>query len=220
MRWVTYLSPSGGGQRPGVVDDGDVFGYPGAESLADLLGGGVEGLRAAHAQAVATPVEIIVELETRMCAPLRPKTPVSVVTLDQRRVSVSPARIGGPDDGIPLLDGPGDSSYSAAPGVVDFYTHGQHVGRSLACLWSVGGEHALTFGGILASADDLPTGGEITVELESSHQSAELPPVADAGTDTVLVRSLFGPQQLERGEEIFVGGEPLGGFEIRVGAVA
>ena len=29
MRWVTYLSPSGGEQRPGVVDDGCVFGYPG-----------------------------------------------------------------------------------------------------------------------------------------------------------------------------------------------
>ena len=26
MRWVTYLSPSGGGERAGALDDGDVLG--------------------------------------------------------------------------------------------------------------------------------------------------------------------------------------------------
>src|SRR5690606_24722628 len=78
MRWVTYLSPSGGEQRPGVVDDGCVFGYPGPEDLPQLLAKGTAALREAHRQALAEPVEIIVEFETRLCAPLVPERPLTV----------------------------------------------------------------------------------------------------------------------------------------------
>ncbi|MEE2046614.1 hypothetical protein Q7689_25080, partial [Nocardiopsis tropica] len=60
MRWVTYLSPSGVGERVGVLEDGDVLGSPDPGGLADLLAAGGDALAAAGGRAAAAPVEIIV----------------------------------------------------------------------------------------------------------------------------------------------------------------
>ena len=72
LRWVTYLSPSGGGARVGALDDGDVMGSPDGGDLGRLLEGGPAVLEAAHDRAVAHAIEIIVEPEARMCAPVAP----------------------------------------------------------------------------------------------------------------------------------------------------
>ncbi|QVQ52037.1 hypothetical protein J4H86_25460 [Spiractinospora alimapuensis] len=217
MRWVTYLSPSGGGRRPGVVDDGDVFGYPGGESLAELLGAGDGAVTRARDRALGEPVEIIVELEARLCAPLRPERAVTVVT-PNGSLSVDPANVGGPDDGVPV---PVSSAVVATAGVVDFFADGRHAGRSLACLWTTADATGLTIGGVVTTGPDIPTVGEVTVEVETQEASAALPPVPEAVDGVAAVaRMVVGPRSVELGEELFVGGEDLGAFEIRVGALA
>lgn len=217
MRWVTYLSPSGGGQRPGVVDDGDVFGYPGQESLAELLEAEENAVVRAWERALGEPVEIIVELEARLCAPLRPEGAVTVLR-SNGPLAVDPANVGGPDDGVPV---PVSSSLTGTAGVVDFFAEGRHTGRSLTCLWTTDDAAGLTIGGIVASGDDIPSPGEVTVEVESYAGSAELPSVVDVPSEaTAVAQVLVGPCALELGEELFVGGQELGAFEIRIGALA
>jgi 2-keto-4-pentenoate hydratase/2-oxohepta-3-ene-1,7-dioic acid hydratase in catechol pathway len=61
MRWVTYVSPADGGERTGVLRDGEIHGVSG--QLIDLLAH--EGL----AQ-VGDPVEIVPEADARLRAPV------------------------------------------------------------------------------------------------------------------------------------------------------
>ncbi len=70
MRWVTYVSPGGGGERPGLLSDGAVYGLRGAARLLDLLGDDGSRLAEAAQKAVADPVEVVPHEQARLRAPI------------------------------------------------------------------------------------------------------------------------------------------------------
>ena len=70
MRWVTYVSPAGGGARPGLLSAGAVHGLRGAARLLDLLGDDGSRLAAAAESALADPAEVIGYEQARLCAPI------------------------------------------------------------------------------------------------------------------------------------------------------
>ncbi|TDQ52412.1 hypothetical protein [Actinorugispora endophytica] len=226
MRWVTYLSPSGGERRPGVVDDGCVFGYPGPESMPELLAAGRDAMADAYQRALAVPVEIIVEFETRLCVPLEPRDPVPVRGADAEEQSVEPHLVHGTDDGVALPAG--EPGLLADVGVAAvFGGGGGHAGYTLACLWRTlgGGRVGLTLGPAITTCDEFD-GADLVVS-----GSVEGKPVAEAvldgglgwsrGLGGALVGSLPARTRLlEPGEELLVDGGPLGEFELRVGSGA
>jgi 2-keto-4-pentenoate hydratase/2-oxohepta-3-ene-1,7-dioic acid hydratase in catechol pathway len=72
MRWVTYISPSDGGERTGVLSGAAVHGFRGTPRLLDLLGDDGTRLARAARDAVADPAEVVPEERAR----LRPPIPV------------------------------------------------------------------------------------------------------------------------------------------------
>jgi 2-keto-4-pentenoate hydratase/2-oxohepta-3-ene-1,7-dioic acid hydratase in catechol pathway len=72
MRWVTYISPADGQERPGVLNDAAVHGLRGTSRLLDLLGGDGTLLTQAADSALAEPVEVVPAEQAR----LRPPIPV------------------------------------------------------------------------------------------------------------------------------------------------
>lgn len=226
MRWVTYLSPSGGMERPGVIDDGCVFGYPGEQRFSELLDGERHALADAYQRALAAPVEIIVEFETRLCAPLVPSSSVPV-RVGTEWVSIEPAMVRGTDEGAVLP--PGADALSAAVGLAAVFGESgdgkEHVGYTLACLWRTpeaecGG---LSIGPAVVTPEELD-GSSLTVTA-----SVEDKPLATASIDdelgwtdgrrSSLVAALPAETRLlTPGEELFLDGGPLGEFEVRVGS--
>ncbi|MFC3995730.1 hypothetical protein ACFOVU_07380 [Nocardiopsis sediminis] len=225
MRWVTYLSPSGGNERPGVIDDGCVFGYPGGQSLPELLAENGGALGGAFQRALAAPVEIIVEFETRLCAPVRPAGPVPAL-IGGAWTTLDPALVRGTDDGAGLP--PGAQAASAAVGAAALFgAGGRHAGYAPACLWRTPGQGpvALTLGPAVVTGDEFDgTDLRVTASVDDTELArAEI----DGGLGWVpaehrgggVVASLPAETRLlEPGEELFVDGGPLGGFEIRVGS--
>ncbi|MFC4562582.1 hypothetical protein ACFO4E_12020 [Nocardiopsis mangrovi] len=223
MRWVTYLSPSGGGERAGVIDDGCVFGYPGGQSLPELLAGNGDALGDAFQRALAAPVEIIVEFETRLCAPVRPAAPVPAFT-GGGWTTLDPALVRGTDDGAGLP--PGAEAVSAAVGAVALFgAGGRHVGYAPACLWRTPGRVpvSLTLGPAVVTGDEFD-GSDLSVaasvddtELARAEIGGGLGwvPAGHGGMAAYLPAET---RLLEPGEELFVDGGALGDFEIRVGS--
>jgi 2-keto-4-pentenoate hydratase/2-oxohepta-3-ene-1,7-dioic acid hydratase in catechol pathway len=70
MRWVTYLSPQGGGERVGLVRDGKIHGLTSPLRLLDLLGEDMDRLRGAGLNAEADPYEVIEFDDARLRAPI------------------------------------------------------------------------------------------------------------------------------------------------------
>ncbi|MBV2364842.1 hypothetical protein ACFPZ0_03395 [Streptomonospora nanhaiensis] len=226
MRWVTYLSPSGGLERPGVVDDGCVFGYPGDEPLPELLGRSPDLLADAFHKALAAPVEIIVEFETRLCAPISFSAPVPARVADAW-TDLDPALVRGTDDGVALP--PGAEALVADIGVLALFgERGRHTGYAPACLWSTpeGHQVALTTGPAVVTPEEFDGSG---LRVAAAVEDTEL---AAAAVDGGLAWASGAPgagaaavlpartRPLEAGEELFVDGGPLGEFEIRVGSGA
>src|SRR5690606_23200606 len=226
MRWVTYLSPSGGEQRPGVVDDGCVFGYPGPEDLPQLLAKGTAALREAHRQALAEPVEIIVEFETRLCAPLVPERPLTVVGVEADPLALHPALVRGTDDGVLLP--PGTGVLDAEVGVAAFASStGEVVGYTLACLWSTPQRKtvAVTLGPALVTEEELDGAAVFPFTVSVDDVAAARGTVergrlarrgeAGRGPVGVLPGRVRSPAA---GAEFFVDAGLLGMFELRVGS--
>lgn len=226
MRWVTYLSPSGGARRPGVVDDDCVFGYPGRQSLEELLSGGE--LPSAYSRALDAPVEIIVELETRLCAPVVPVQEAIAVLPGGVRTGIPPVLVRGTDDGVALPAGA--ATMRAALGVAAFFADGRHVGSTLACLWRTDAPVALTLGPVLVTPDE--AGGadhrhavtaEVSADDGTSAVTTEVAAVRGFDTpprDGCVLAAGTETRPLEKSEELHIDGGVLGEFEVRVGAVA
>lgn len=70
MRWVTYLSPQGGGERIGLVRDGKIHGLTQPTRLLDLLGDDGGRLSDAGRRALADPYQVVQYEEARLCAPI------------------------------------------------------------------------------------------------------------------------------------------------------
>lgn len=71
MRWVTYVSPTDGRDRVGLVEDGAVHGLPGPARLVDLIATGQAGLvEAAAALDRDGASEIVDEAEVRLRPPV------------------------------------------------------------------------------------------------------------------------------------------------------
>ncbi len=219
MRWVTYLSPSGGGQRVGALDDGDVMGSPGAQGLGELLDGGHDALEAAYARAVDGAIEIIVEPEARMCAPLTPTAPVPVLAGD-REFEIPPELVRGVDDAVlpeARVACVGVAALTGADGPASAFTP--------ACLWldATGGAVQLSLGPVLTTADEM---AGRTVELSTSVDDLENgrgrvePAHAWLAAGPGRVRALLPliTPGLEENDELFVDAGDLGTFEVRVGS--
>lgn len=217
MRWVTYLSPSGGAERVGALDDGDVLGSADPRDLATLLAAGGEELERVYRRAIDAPVEIIVEPEARMCAPTSPTDPVPV-RADQLRWEIDPELIGGVDDMVP------STARTARIGVAAL-TEGPAGAHTPACLWldADGAPARLTLGPVVSTIDVVPTrplgvsaslqDREITRGLvRCDHEWLHGGP----GRVRVLLTSVTPP--LEEGDELFVEVEELGSFETRIGS--
>lgn len=234
MRWVTYLSPSGGAERPGVVDDGCVFGYPGEESVPRLLATSGDALAGAYQRALTSPVEIIVEFETRLLTPLHPATPVRA-DLGGRPLRIEPSLILGTDDGVAAP--PGGGTLTAAIGVAAVFGRDRHAGYTPACLWLDPDDvpTGMTLGPAIVTHDEFdgtPLSVTATVEggpLAAAQVDGKLAWTdglrsddADAaGRQSEVVASLPDrTRPLEAGEEIHIDGGVLGEFEIRVGSTA
>ncbi|GAB3205378.1 hypothetical protein SAMN02745673_00956 [Marinactinospora thermotolerans DSM 45154] len=226
MRWVTYLSPSGGAERPGVVDDGCVFGYPGEETVPELLAESRDALADAFQRALASPVEIIVEFETRLCAPYLPAGPVMVRRASGEACAITPDLVRGTDDGIMVPAGVG--ALVAEVGVAALFGgRGLHAGYTLACLWlsSTGEPVGLTLGPAIVTHDEFD-GSDLTVtatvegeEVASAALDGKLAWTEELEGD-IAIALPAASRPLESGEEFHVDGGTLGEFEIRVGAAA
>ncbi|WP_246062100.1 FAA hydrolase family protein [Haloactinospora alba] len=213
-------------ERPGVIDDGCVFGYPGEQGFSELLDGDRHTLADAYQRALASPVEIIVEFETRLCAPIVPSVPVPA-RVGTEWVNIEPAMVRGTDEGAALPSGA--DALSAAIGVAAVFggteDGKEHVGYTLACLWRTpeaecGG---LSVGPAVVTPEELDR-SSLTVTA-----SVEDKPLATASVDDELLwtdgrrSSLVAvlPAQtrlLTPGEELFLDGGPLGEFEVRIGS--
>ncbi|MBB6171025.1 hypothetical protein HNR23_001085 [Nocardiopsis mwathae] len=225
MRWVTYLSPSGGSERTGTIDDGCVFGYPGEESVPELLAAGGAALRGAFDRALADPVEIIVHFEACHCPPVRPRHPVPV-RLGDTWTDIAPELVRGTDDGV-LLPGASGALSAAVGTAALFDAHGRYAGSTLACLWLTPERTpaALTLGPAVVTPDEF-AGTDLAVRAAAGEEVLATAAVGapeewtGGRVGTVLADLTAETRPLERGEELFVDGGPLGMFEIRVGSGA
>lgn len=221
MRWVTYLSPSGGGERVGALDDGDVLGSPDHRGLAELLAVGPQELSRARTRAVDAPVEIIVELEARMCAPVRPAALVPV-RAGERLWEIPPELVTGVDD--PVLRSARVAQVGAAAVAG---TDSGAAAYTPACLWTDddGLPVQLSLGPVLTTADELD-GAEVEAAVlvadeEVARGTVELDHdwlVSGPGRVRAVLPLTTPP--LEEHDEVFVEVGPLGEFEVRVGAQA
>lgn len=220
MRWVTYLSPSGGGERVGALDDGDVLGSPDHRGLADLLTAGPQELARTHERAVDAPIEIIVELEARMCAPVRPSTLVPV-RADERLWEIPPEQVTGVDD--PVLR----TARVAHVGVAAAGAEHGTAAFTPACLWTDtdGLPVQLSLGPVLTTADELdgaPVEAAVLVDDTEVARGTVEPGQEWLASGPGRVRALLplSTPPLEENDELFVELGPLGEFEVRVGAQA
>ncbi|MBB6121511.1 hypothetical protein [Nocardiopsis algeriensis] len=217
MRWVTYLSPSGGGERAGALDDGDVLGSPDRRALADLVAAGGDALAEAFDRAVAEPVEIIVEPEARMCAPVSPALPVPVRSGDDAW-EIAPGLVRAVDDPVPA------GTRSARVGAAAVGGADGTAAYTPACLWLDGGGRPLQLclGPVLTTADEvsgpLPVGAEDD-ERELGRGTVDLAHSWLApGPGEVRALLPVATPPLEQGDELFVDAGELGSFEVRVGS--
>ena len=219
MRWVTYLSPSGGGARVGALDDGDVMGSPGGRSLGELLEGGDDALAAAHQRAVDGAIEIIVEPEARMCAPVLPTGPVPVL-VGEREYAIGPELVRGVDDPV------APEARSARVGVAALAGGSGHASAyTPACLWldEAGEPVELILGPVLTTSDELS--GDV-LELSTSVDDEEnghgrVEPDHDwlvSGPGRVRALLPVATPVLEADDELFVDAGELGTYEVRVGS--
>src|SRR5690625_3951980 len=87
----------------------------------------------AYHKALAAPVEIIVEVETRLCAPGRARGPVPA-RLGGHWMQPARRLVRGTDDGVALPAGV--SALTATVGVMALFgDQGRHAGYTPACLW-------------------------------------------------------------------------------------
>ena len=70
MRWVTYVSPTGGGERPGLLSGEAMHGLRGTARLLDLLGDDGSRLAGAADSALADPAEVVPREQARLRAPI------------------------------------------------------------------------------------------------------------------------------------------------------
>lgn len=219
MRWVTYLSPSGGGERVGALDDGDVLGSPDHGDLAALLASGGEQLTEAYERAVHAPVEIIVELEARVCAPVRPTAPVPV-RVDDGVLQVGPELVQGVDDAVPpdaRAARIGVAAVAGADRPAAAYTP--------ACLWLDADAHPvqLSLGPVLTTADEISgTSLDLSASVEDREPGrARLDPAHEwlvSGPGPVRAVLPLTALDLAAEDELFVDSDTLGTFEVRVGS--
>lgn len=219
MRWVTYLSPSGGAERVGALDDGDVLGSADPRDLATLLAAGGDESARVHEQAMDAPVEIIVELEARMCAPVRPAAPVPVHTEDLFW-EIAPELVGGVDDTVPSTARTAHTGVAALNGA-----EGSACAYTPACLWldAAGAPVRLSLGPVVSTADVVPTR---PLGLSTSVEDRELArgliscdhEWLRGGPGQLRVLLTLVTPSLEEGDELFVEVEELGSFEVRVGS--
>ncbi|PRX97193.1 fumarylacetoacetate hydrolase family protein [Allonocardiopsis opalescens] len=104
MRWVSYLSPSDGRTRAGLLgDDEYVYGLAEPRRLTDLLGDDGALMRSAARRAQAEPADLIFGFEARLRAPV-PDPPRIRCAAPEAAPGVPPAvlrpsAVHGPDDG-------------------------------------------------------------------------------------------------------------------------
>lgn len=219
MRWVTYLSPSGGGKRVGALDDGDVMGSPGAQNLGELLDGGRDALETAHGRAVDGAIEIIVEPEARMCAPVTPTGPVPVRAGD-RELEIHPELVRGVDDAV-LPEARracvGVAALAGGEGHASAYTP--------ACLWldEAGRAVQLSLGPVLTTADEVSGQAvELSTSVDDLENGRGLVDPAHAwllsGPGRIRALLPVTTPALEADDELFVDAGDLGTFEVRVGS--
>lgn len=229
VRWVSYLPPTGGSERAGAIDDGCVFGHPGGRELAGLLDADTEAVQAAHHEALEHPSEIIVEFETRLCAPLRPTGPVPITVsgTPQSEDTVDAALVRGTDDGAPMPEGA--RTLTAMLGAAALVGEsGRLLGFTAACLWRTedGRTAALSTGPVLVTPEELAEGASVGIEAEADGEQVTraqvtLPDAGQVDQRPGLAVSLApATRPLEEGEELNVDAGELGIFEIRVGAQA
>lgn len=219
MRWVTYLSPSGGGTRVGALDDGDVMGSPDEGTLDRLLEGGPAVLEVAHGRAVEHAIEIIVEPETRMCAPVAPTALVPLLVGD-REMEIHPEMVRGVDDAVL------SEARTAHVGVAALTVgQGEALAYTPACLWldATGDAVQLMLGPVLTTADEI-VGGAVEIatsvdDKENGRGRIDLENEWLAGGPGRLrgLLTVFTPA-LESDDELFVDVGELGTFEVRVGS--
>ncbi|MBR8742528.1 hypothetical protein [Nocardiopsis sp. MG754419] len=219
MRWVTYLSPSGGGTRVGALDDGDVMGSPDQDGLDRLLEAGLAALEAAHRRAVEGAIEIIVEPEARMCAPVAPRTLVPVRVGDQE-FEIHPELVRGVDDAVlpeARVACVGVAAVAVGPGQALAYTP--------ACLWldGAGDGVQLILGPVLTTADELELGAvELATSVEEQENGRGRVDLGDprltSGPGRVHAVLPIVTPRLEADDELFVDAGELGTFEVRVGS--
>lgn len=219
MRWVTYLSPSGGGERAGALDDGDVLGSPDHRVLSDLLADGPQELARAHDRAVDAPIEIIVELEARMCAPVRPSTLIPV-RAGERLWEVPPEQVTGVDDPVLRTARVAHVGVAAVAGA-----EGGAAAFTPACLWTDtdGLPVQLSLGPVLTTADELDGAPVEAAVLVADDEVARGTVETGQGwlaSGPGRVRALLplSTPALEEDDELFVELGPLGEFEVTVGA--
>ena len=219
LRWVTYLSPSGGAERVGVLDDGDVLGSADPRDLGTLLAAGDQEVERVYRQAVDEPVEIIMEPEARVCAPTSPTAPVPVRT-DGSSGKIAPELIVGVDDTVPSTARTariGVAALTGADGAACAYTP--------ACLWLDADEAPvrLSLGPVVTTADAVP---ERPLGLSASSEDRELTRglvlcdhewLHDGPGQIRALLTVVTPP-LEEGDELFVEVEELGSFEVRIGS--
>lgn len=140
MRWVTYLSPASGRDRPGLLHKGHVHGLADPLHLVDLLGDDGARLREAAARALRDPEEVVPLGEARLRAPVPSPPSVRdfmafeqhVVTAHEARGATvdpgwyeapvfyfsNPAAVFGPTDDIPIAPGSAQFDYELEVAVV------------------------------------------------------------------------------------------------------
>lgn len=219
MRWVTYLSPSGGGKRVGALDDGDVMGSPGAQGLDELLNGGHDALEAAYERAVDGAIEIIVEPEARMCAPVAP-TALVPVRVGDRELEIHPELVRGVDDAVL------PEARTACVGVAALAGGVGHVSAyTPACLWlDEGGQPVqLTLGPVLTTGDEVAGQPiEISTSVDDLENGRGLVDPAHEwlASGPGRIRALLPviTPALAENDELFVDTGELGTYEVRVGS--
>ncbi|MDT0327319.1 hypothetical protein [Nocardiopsis lambiniae] len=218
MRWVTYLSPSGGGERVGALEDGDVLGVPDPRGMAQLLAAGIPELVEVLRSTRRAPIEIIVEWEARMCAPLVPTTPITVLSGDDLR-AIPPELVGAVDDTVPAAAHSarvGLAAIAGGPGRVD--------ARTPACLWSdaAGEPVLLALGPVLTTADERITALEASVEVDGRERGRATMDLDDpwwaVEPGRVRARLPVATGPLTEGDEVFIDLGELGSYEVRVGS--
>jgi 2-keto-4-pentenoate hydratase/2-oxohepta-3-ene-1,7-dioic acid hydratase in catechol pathway len=140
MRWVTYVSPQDGREHPGLLQNGVVHGYRGADRLIDLLGDRGERLAAAALEARADPLESVPLAEAALRAPIPvPPSIRDFMSFEEHVVTsmqaigfevdpswyeypvfyfTNPAAVKGPSDGIAISPGSAEFDFELEIGAV------------------------------------------------------------------------------------------------------